>query len=325
MSRKKTREEFISEAKRVHGDTYEYSKVEYINANTKVCIVCKEHGEFWQRPNDHIRGIGCNKCSYVKNGKACRMSFAEFLTKAKRTHGDKYQYDEKSFQGSHFKVKITCPVHGIFEQNAGNHIEGQGCPKCYLLNKHKNVHGKGINDLEMNTKKYISYRIWSNMLGRTLSDKNKRKMPTYEDVCICDEWLIYSNFKEWFDDPNNGYIDGYELDKDILVKGNKLYSPNTCCFVPHEINTLIINRKRFRGLYPIGVSKSGKRTYKAIVNIRNTRIHIGTYGSVEEAFNAYKRAKEALLKRVAEEYFEEGLIKDNVYKALLTYKIDIDD
>lgn len=322
MSRKKTREEFIAEAKQVHGDKYDYSKVVYIDANTKVSIICPVHGVFLQRPNDHIRGIGCKKCAYDKKGKESRMSFIDFLKRARIVHGSKYQYNEESFIGSHFDITITCPTHGAFLQKAERHLSGHGCPKCALFKRHKKVHGKGVNDLEINTKKDISYRVWHNMLSRTINELNKSKMPSYSDATICDEWLIYSNFKKWFDD---NYIEGYELDKDILVKGNKVYSPNTCCFVPHEINTLIINRKRFRGLYPIGVSKSGKRTYKAIVNIRNTRIHIGTYSSVEEAFNAYKRAKEVILKQIAKEYFEEGLIKENIYKALLTYRIDIDD
>lgn len=83
MSRKKTREEFIVEAKQVHGNKYDYSKVVYIDANTKVSIICPVHGEFWQRPNDHIRDIGCKKCAYDKKGKESRMSFRDFLKRAR--------------------------------------------------------------------------------------------------------------------------------------------------------------------------------------------------------------------------------------------------
>lgn len=325
MSRKKSKEQFIAESKRVHGDRYDYSLVQYVDANTKVCIVCPIHGEFWQRPNDHIRGIGCKKCSYDKKGKADRMEYCDFLKRARMTHGNKYQYNENSFIGSHFGIIINCPIHGVFTQRAESHIRGQGCPKCALLERHKKVHGKGINDLEVNTKKDISYRVWNNMLNRSINERTKDKMPTYEGVSVCDEWLIYSNFKSWFYSPENGYIEGYSLDKDILVKGNKIYSPDTCCFVPQEINTLFINRRRFRGEYPIGVSKSTSGRYKSTVNCRNTRINIGTFDTIEEAFNAYKEAKESIIRQIANEYYVEGLITEKVYNAMLAYRIELGD
>lgn len=325
MSRKKTKEQFISESKKVHGDKYDYSKVVYIDANTKVSIICPIHGEFWQRPNDHIRGIGCKKCAYDKKGKESRISFSDFLRRARMVHGNKYQYNEESFIGSHFDTTITCPTHGTFLQKAEKHLSGQGCPKCALLDRHNVIQSKAFNDTDVNTKTEYSYRVWHNLIGRTLNPKIKEIMPTYHDVTICDEWLIYSNFKKWFENPENRYQEGYQLDKDILVKGNKVYRPETCCFVPPEINTLLINRKRFRGKYPVGVSKSSKRRYKATVNFRNTRMNIGVFDSIEEAFNAYKRAKEVILKKTAQEYFEEGLITQKVYNALLDYKIEIND
>lgn len=325
MSARKTKAEFISESRSIHGNKYDYSKVEYINANTKVCIICPIHGEFWQRPNDHLHGIGCKKCAYAIKSKNSRMNFTTFVDKARIVHGDKYKYNKDSFHGSHFDLTIICPIHGDFVQRAERHINGQGCPKCSLLKKHSIIQGTAINDTEVNTKTEISYRMWHNLINRALNAKVKKKIPTYKDVSVCKEWLTYSNFKTWFDNPENGYIDGYELDKDILVKGNKIYSPQTCCFVPHEINTLLINRKRFRGKYPIGVSKSNSGKYKATVNVRNTRIVIGTFNTTEEAFNAYKRAKETIIKSIAKEYYDNRLIKKNVYDALNAYNIEIND
>lgn len=321
MSRKKTTEQFIAEAKLVHGDKYDYSKVVYIGANTKVSITCPTHGGFWQRPNDHIRGIGCKKCAYDKKGKESRMSFSDFSRRARIIHGSKYQYNEESFIGSHFDITITCPTHGDFLQKAERHLSGQGCPKCALFERHKKVYGKGVNDLEINTKKNISYRVWHNMLSRTINELNKSKMPSYSDATICDEWLIYSNFKKWFDNPNNGYIEGYDLDKDILSKGNKVYSPDTCCFIPHEINSLIRCWKSRKGKYPQGVSKNSKNSYKVTIGIRGTRICVGTYDTVENASNAYRKAKETIIKTIAKEYYDEGLITEKTYNGLITFKV----
>lgn len=325
MSKKKTIEQFIAEAKNIHGDKYDYSRAVYIDANTKVTIICPIHGMFFQRPNDHIRGIGCKKCACDKRGKESRMRFSEFLTKAQKVHNNKYKYDESSFSGSHSLVVITCPIHGDFTQKAEKHLAGQGCSKCALLDRHNVIQAKAINDTDVNTKTERSYRVWHNLIDRTLNPKVKEIMPTYRDVTICDEWLTYSNFKKWFDDVNNGYREGYQLDKDILIKGNKVYSPNTCCFVPPEINTLLINRKRFRGEYPIGVSKSNNGKYKATMSFRNTRMNIGVFNSIDEAFNAYKGAKEIILRETAKEYYNDGLITKQVYNALLDYKIEIND
>ena len=321
MSRKKTKEQFIAEAKNVHGDKYDYSKVIYIDANTKVTIICPIHGMFFQRPSDHLRGIGCKKCACDNRGKESRMSFSEFLRSARMVHGNKYEYNEKSFIGSHFDIAITCPVHGTFPQKAEKHLSGQGCPKCALVERHKKVYGKGVNDLEINTKKDISYRIWHNMLSRTVNELNKSKMPAYKDATVCDEWLIYSNFKKWFDNPNNGYIEGYELDKDILSKGNKVYSPDTCCFIPHEINSLIRRWERRKGEYPQGVSKNNKNSYKVTVGVRGTRIYVGTFNTVEDASNAYSRAKEAIIKSIAKEYYDEGLLTEKTYNGLISFKV----
>lgn len=92
------------------------------------------------------------------------------------------------------------------------------------------------------------------MLTRCYNHKSLKKNPSYIGCSVCDEWLTYSNFKRWYEDPINGYREGYHLDKDILVKGNKVYSPETCCFVPHSINCLLLTRQRKRGALPIGVT-----------------------------------------------------------------------
>lgn len=123
---RKTREEFIKECNIVHNNKYDYSKVEYINNKTKVCIICPEHGEFWQIPQDHTKGRGCTKC----NGGVSHTN-KEWLKKFKNTHGEKYSYNIGDVKlSSDVKIEIICPIHGIFEQSCMNHSLGQGCPKC---------------------------------------------------------------------------------------------------------------------------------------------------------------------------------------------------
>ena len=141
-----TQQEFIEKARLVHNDKYDYSKVEYKNNRTKICIICPEHGEFWQLPASHLRGIGCNKC-----GGTGKLTTAEFIEKAKQVHGDKYDYSKTEYIDSHTKVSIICPEHGEFFQTPNNHLNGNACPKCSRPNfgigtkewieKAKQVHG----------------------------------------------------------------------------------------------------------------------------------------------------------------------------------------
>ena len=125
---KLTTEEFIARAKAVHGDKYDYSKVEYVDSKTKVCIICPEHGEFWQKPKNHLSGYGCPICSGRK-----KMRTIDFIKRAKQVHGDKYDYSKTEYKGNTEKISIICPEHGEFWQRSGNHLRGVGCPKCGLI------------------------------------------------------------------------------------------------------------------------------------------------------------------------------------------------
>ena len=121
---------FLNKANKVHGDKYDYSKVEYVNNHTKICIICPEHGEFWQEPSSHLQGVGCPKCSYVKLSNERTKSTDKWVEEVKKIHYDKYDYTLTEYTGYYNKVKIICPIHGIFEQKAYNHLQGKGCPKC---------------------------------------------------------------------------------------------------------------------------------------------------------------------------------------------------
>ena len=116
---------FIQKAILIHGDKYDYSKVNYVNNRTKVCIICPKHGEFWQTPADHLTGYGCQKC-----GGTNKLTTEQFIEKAKEVHGDKYDYSKVEYLNNRTKVCIICPKHGEFWQMPSKHLLGECCPKC---------------------------------------------------------------------------------------------------------------------------------------------------------------------------------------------------
>lgn len=122
---KLTNGEFIKKAKQIHGDNYDYSLVKYVNTDTNIKIICPVHGEFEQRPSVHLKSQGCPRCSGFY-----KLSREEFLNKAKKVHGDKYDYSLAEYVNTDTKVKIICPIHGMFEQIPANHLQGQGCSIC---------------------------------------------------------------------------------------------------------------------------------------------------------------------------------------------------
>ena len=123
-------EEFIKKAKEIHGDKYNYSKVEYVTTNKNVTIICKEHGEFQQTPYSHLKSNGCNKCTFRDLGVSQRSNTEDFIQKSKEIHGDKYDYSLVNYTKNDSKVTIICPIHGEFEQTPKLHIQGSICYKC---------------------------------------------------------------------------------------------------------------------------------------------------------------------------------------------------
>ena len=123
--RKKTLEEVIVEFREVHGDRYDYSKVEYVDANTKVTIICSEHGVFWQKPYSHKNGNGCPEC-----GGGVRLTTQQVIKDFQKVHGDRYDYSKVDYIRNKTKVVIICPEHGEFWQTPNDHKRGTGCYKC---------------------------------------------------------------------------------------------------------------------------------------------------------------------------------------------------
>ena len=130
-SRRYDKSVFVQRAKRIHGDKYDYSKVEYVNSYTKVCIICPKHGKFWQTPINHVDlKHNCALCGKEKRTESRRLNTDIFIRKAKTIHGNKYDYSKSEYTDSKTKVCIICPKHGEFWQSPGPHTRGQGCPKC---------------------------------------------------------------------------------------------------------------------------------------------------------------------------------------------------
>ena len=114
MPKKLTQEEFIERARTIHGDKYSYDKVIYVNGSTPVTIICDVHGEFKQTPNGHLSGKGCKACGYIRNRTTIRKTTEYFIERARKKHGDKYDYSRVVYKGADDPVEIICPRHGSF-------------------------------------------------------------------------------------------------------------------------------------------------------------------------------------------------------------------
>ena len=170
----------------------------------------------------------------------------------------------------------------------------------------------------------VLYRTWSDMLRRCYSDESLEKYPTYKGCLVDVRWNSFQNFCIDYLQMT-GHLLNWVLDKDILVKGNKLYSKETCCLVPVAINSLIIKANSQRGNLPIGVTFSNRKNnpYKAHCRINNTGTDLGNFKTPESAFQAYKQAKESEIKRVAR--FYRFQLDPKVFNALLKYEVEIND
>jgi hypothetical protein len=135
ISKQSNISEFIRKSKLIHGNKYDYSKSVYISNRSKIIINCPIHGEFNQRPSDHISGRGCNKCGLLSQKSKKTIPQSNFIEKCKLTHGMKYDYSLVNYINNSTKIIITCKIHGHFLQNPNNHTNGQGCPKCNTFGK----------------------------------------------------------------------------------------------------------------------------------------------------------------------------------------------
>ena len=177
----------------------------------------------------------------------------------------------------------------------------------------------GVGTLDVKgASKTKAYKVWDCMLKRCYSKNDKNHKSSYKDCVVCDEWLLYSNFEKWY---NNNYIEGYSIDKDLLSPGNRIYSPQTCCFLPPEINTRLISHSIRKTEQPIGVTVDTKQGgYQVIVKQHGKSRRIGNrYDDIDSAFKAYCSAKKEYIKEIAEDFYKKGKIERKIYDALLNY------
>lgn len=198
----------------------------------------------------------------------------------------------------------------------------------------KNVYGAGYYGGEFKSGELnnICYNHWHKMIERCYNKQAENKYINYNNCTVSEEWLNYYNFCDWFEE--NYYIlendvDRMNLDKDILIKGNKIYSPNTCVFVPARINKLFTKTDKNRGLNPIGVTYN-KRLKKYIAQCsiimndgHKQQKHLGIFLNKEDAFYTYKKYKEKYIKQIAEEY--KNSIPSELYNAMYKWEVEIDD
>lgn len=183
------------------------------------------------------------------------------------------------------------------------------------------VHGKGINDLlgkyPVHFDKCVLYKTWKKMLGRCYDPKYQQHRPTYIGCTVCDEWLTFSNFRQWMETQD---WEGKVLDKDLLYQGNKVYSPDTCVFIPPEINTLIVAPIKKGKTSPTGISfQQSSQKYIVSCAIDGKNKNLGRFACPDKAFSVYKEFKENLVKQKAEQY--KSQIDERAYQALMNFKV----
>lgn len=197
------------------------------------------------------------------------------------------------------------------------------------------VYGAGITGVkypvsDCNKKNLKEYKMWGSLLSRCYVINKKNEFYTYKNVECCKEWIYYPNFYEWLHSQENFEIlmnnKDIEVDKDILIKGNKLYSPDTCCLVPHSINTLFIKSDKIRGDNMIGVTyKTRDRIYEAQCNVNGRETYLGRFHNAEDAFYCYKEFKEEIIKETATQEYSKGTITKRCYDAMMNYEVEITD
>ena len=169
------------------------------------------------------------------------------------------------------------------------------------------------------------YTLWCSMLKRCYSNAYKKRQPTYEGCEVSNNFKSYEYFYEWCHKQIGFSNKDWQLDKDLLTKGNKVYSENTCIFIPAEINLVLVKREALRGTHPIGVRwhKRDKAFVAKVNKNKGKQEYLGYFKTELEAFKAYKTAKESFIKEQANKW--KSQIDDRAYEALMSYEVNIDD
>ena len=183
------------------------------------------------------------------------------------------------------------------------------------ISSRKLVFGVGVNDSDYMVKPKVNgkkltclyYERWHAMIGRCYSSKYQERQPSYKGCSVCDEWLLFSNFRSWMMSQD---WQGLELDKDIKIKGNKIYSPDTCLFIPRSLNGLLCNSESKKGKYPQGVTLSKRVHFLARIRCEGKLTYLGSFKKPEEASQAYQKARANKIQQ---------LITNNTYPVATRY------
>ena len=236
---------------------------------------------------------------------------------------DRLSKQYTNYQGSSFNIIEYFGVRNCTIEFTNGYVKKKVAFKEIEKGKVKDIYYPSVYDIgylgegsynPKNSK--VVYDTWRGVLRRCYNEKERMKNSTYKDCTVDKRWHNFQNFAQWYEE---NYIDGFHLDKDILFKDNKVYSSETCCFVPVEINNLLTKTNALRGEYPIGVRRDREGNFVARLNSK----HIGTYNTPKLAFEAYKVAKEKHIKEIATKW--KGKIIEEVYEALINYKVEITD
>lgn len=257
--------------------------------------------------------------------------------------GKSHLYEEKyNNQGCLMKIVEDNSYSNIvveFQDKYKARVKTQYCnfSKGSVKNPyHPVIYGVGIagnkyKTVDENSKSIKEYTIWYHILQRCFDKKYIKRHPAYQNVTVCKEWLYFPNFYEWLHNQSNfnKWYKGsrWAVDKDILNKGNKTYSPENCCIIPQNVNCLFLKREAERGQYPIGVYYNGDGFVARCRNpLIDKVVELGCYSTPEKAFYlGYKPYKENIIKQVAQIEYDAGNITKQCYDAMMNYKVEITD
>lgn len=214
----------------------------------------------------------------------------------------------------------------------GNFKNG-GVKNPYHPNRFGGIVGQNYLLQEKDGRSTKEFDAWIDMLKRChLGKSGAKKYTAYKDVYVCEEWLFFDTFYTWITSQSNytcwNTTPDWAIDKDILIKGNKIYSPDTCCLVPKNINNLFTKNEDRRGNYPIGVTYNKKNNNfraQCSQNDGTGQIQLGSYDNFIDAFYAYKKYKEKLIKNIAQEEYKQNRITKECYDAMMNYEVEITD
>lgn len=266
-----TKQEFIYKASLLHNNKYDYSKVEYINSDNKVEIICPHHGSFFIRPANHIAGQSCSSCSGVK-----KKNTEEFIEQSIQVHSNKYSYDETIYVNNRTNVKIYCQKHGYFEQIPKEHLKGRGCPKCLVY--------LGENKIELILNKLNVFYIKEFSFNNFISSKGRKLpfdfyLPEY-NICI-----EYDGRQHYEPVAKFGGLEAYKLQ---LI--NDSIKDDYC--IKHNILLLRIQKK---------YEKVGFRLLEEVINInKSKKIKFSTINYI--SFFKLNNNEEHIIKFILDNY-----------------------